>query len=274
MGKFEVDRLNKIILSQDNLTYHYKGDPHIKLGVLGMVDDNLAIQKCGTSSLQKNAVINSFIEMQRLTLSEEKSSVLHVGRKCKNQCPKLKVHQSDMKSSDTVRYLGDIISASGSLRPNIEDRRSKGWGKVSEIKGIISELPEIRRIEIGLKLREAKLHNGILYNSEAWSNVSEADMERLEQVSTAALRALVDGHSKCSKAFYYLEFGVPMIRHIVIVRRLMYHHHILTRQDSEIIQKVYNKQSECPTKGDWFNILQKDFLTIEEQMDEEAIRTI
>ena len=74
-----MDRLNKIILSQDNLTYHYKGDPHIKLGVLGMVDDNLAIQKCGTSSLQKNAVINSFIEMQRLTLSEEKSVFLHVG---------------------------------------------------------------------------------------------------------------------------------------------------------------------------------------------------
>ena len=147
-----MDRLNKIILPQDNLTYPYKGDPSIKIGVLGMVDDNLAIAKCGTSSLQKNAVINSFIEMQRLTLSQDKSVVLHVGKKCKNQCPILKVHQSDMKLSQTVRYLGDIISSSGSLRPCIEDRRSKGWGKVSELKGIISELPEIRRIEIGLKL--------------------------------------------------------------------------------------------------------------------------
>ena len=68
-----MDRLNKIILPQDNLTYNYKGDPNIKLGVLGMVDDNLAITKCGISSLQKNAVINSFIEMQQLTLSEQKS---------------------------------------------------------------------------------------------------------------------------------------------------------------------------------------------------------
>ena len=63
---------------------------------------------------------------------------------------------------------------------------------MSEVKGIISELSEIRRIEIGLKLREAKEPNGILYNSEGWSNVSDADMERLKQVATAVLRALVD----------------------------------------------------------------------------------
>ena len=121
-----MDRLNKIILPQDNLTYHYKGDPSVKIGVLGMVEDNLAIGKCGTSSLQKNSVINSFIEMQRLTLSQDKSVVLHVGRECKNQCPKLKVHQNDMKVSQTVRYLGNIILSSGSLCPCIEDRRSKG----------------------------------------------------------------------------------------------------------------------------------------------------
>ena len=59
-----MDRLNMIILPQDNLIYNYKGDPHIKLGVLGMVDDNLAIAKCEISSLLKNAVINSFLEMQ------------------------------------------------------------------------------------------------------------------------------------------------------------------------------------------------------------------
>jgi hypothetical protein len=210
--------------------------------------------------------------MQRLTLSEEKSVVLHVGKKCKKQCPKLKVPEKDMKSAQTVRYLGDIISASGAMRPCIEDRRSKGWGKVSELKGILSELPEIRRVEIGLKLREAKVHNGILFNSEAWSNVSDADMERLEQVSAAALRALVDGHAKCSKAFYYLEFGVPMVRHIVMVRRIMYLHHIVTRQDSEMIKKVYLKQKQCANKGDWINIVQKDFEFIGEQIDEEEMR--
>ena len=94
---------------------------------------------------------------------------LHIGRKskCKIPCPKLKVHENNMKSADSVRYLGDIISSSGAMRPCVDNRRNKGWGKLAEVTGILSELPKVRRIEIGLKLREAKLHNGMLFNSEA-----------------------------------------------------------------------------------------------------------
>ena len=59
-----------------------------------MVDDILAISECGTNSIVKNAVINSFIETQRLTLSKDKSQVVHIGKSynCKEVCPKLKVH--------------------------------------------------------------------------------------------------------------------------------------------------------------------------------------
>ena len=94
--------------------------------------------------------------------------------------------------------------------------RGKGWGKVADMTGILSEMPTDRRIEVGLKLREAKIHNGILYNSEAWSNYSDKDMDKHEQVDMAAIRALMDcGHSKCPKAFYFLEFGTLMVRHLV-----------------------------------------------------------
>ena len=45
-----------------------------------------------------------------------------------------------------------------------------------------------------------------LFNSEAWSNLLDKDIEKLEHVDMAAIRAVVDGgHSKCPKAFYFLE---------------------------------------------------------------------
>ena len=74
-----------------------------------MVDDNLAISKCGKSSVRKNTLINSFIETQRLTLSREKSVVLHIGSKvkCKMTCPTLKGHDYDMKEVKIQKYLGD-----------------------------------------------------------------------------------------------------------------------------------------------------------------------
>ena len=116
-----------------------------------------------------------------------------------------------------VDYPLYMISASGSLRPCV-DRRNKGWGKVAEVTGILAEMPNERQIEVGLKLRETKIHNGILYNSEAWSNLTEKDTERIEQVDMAALRAIIGGgHSKCPKAFYFLEFGTLMIRHLIMI---------------------------------------------------------
>ena len=174
-----------------------------------------------------------------------------------------------MRTAESVRYLGDVISSSGSLRPCLEDRRNKGWGKVAEMTGILAEMPNSRQIQVGLKLREAKIHNGILYNSEAWSNVTNKDMDSLGQVDMAALRAIMGGgHSKCPKAFYFLEFGTLMVKHIIMIRRLLYHYHIYTREDFETIKKVYLKQIESPSKGDWINLVQSDFSFIEVDFNE------
>ena len=103
-----MDKLNKTMLKEDKLKYHYKNDRNIPIGVLGMVDDTLDIAECGLQSIQKNSVLNSFIENQRLELSKEKSSVIHVGKpsKCKEKCPKLKVHENDMIDATSTKYLG------------------------------------------------------------------------------------------------------------------------------------------------------------------------
>ena len=113
-----------------------------------MVDDNLSISKCGIPSVQKNAVIISFIDTQRLTLSKDKSVVLHIGneKKCPNPCPKLKVHSHLMKTTKSQRYLGDIITSSGTVRESIQDRRNKGWGRVAEISGILGQLPDMQKV--------------------------------------------------------------------------------------------------------------------------------
>ena len=159
-----MDTLNKTILEQKDITYKYRRDPTIEIGVLGMVNDNHCISKCGITLVQKNAIINSFIETQRLTLSREISVVLHISNKvkCKVPCPTLKVHTHDMKSVKSQKYLGDIISSSGTLRETIEDRRNKGWGKLSEISGILSEMPDMRKVEVCLNLRMAQLVNGTI----------------------------------------------------------------------------------------------------------------
>ena len=56
-----------------------------------------------------------------------------------------------------------------------------------------------------------------------------------------------------------------------MIRRLMFHYHLVTRNDQELIKKVYLKQKESSIKGDWFRTLQDDFQFIGEEIDDEKI---
>ena len=53
----------------------------------------------------------------------------------------------------------------------------------------------------------------------------------------------------------------------------MFHHHILGLDENETLRKVYEKQKNEPTKEDWFQFLKKDFTFIEEDMNEEDIKS-
>ena len=112
-----MDSLNKKDMSNSELQYFYKGDKSIPIGVRGMVDDTLGISKCGNTSVQLNATINSFIEAQRQSLSKEKSVVIHVGNnnKCNTPCPELGNHESNMHEATNVKYLCNIVTSHGGV---------------------------------------------------------------------------------------------------------------------------------------------------------------
>ena len=110
--------------SKDSLLYKYRGDPRITIGVLGMVDDTLGVSECGVNAVEKNLLINSFVETHRLEMHEDKSCVIHVGnvKKCKQTCPTLKVHRQEMHETQSSKYLGNVLTSAGGVRATIEDR--------------------------------------------------------------------------------------------------------------------------------------------------------
>jgi hypothetical protein len=106
------------------------------------------------------------------------------------------------------------------IRSTIEDKKNKGYGMVAEILAIINEIPLGQyKMEIGLKLRQAMLLNGLLFNSEAWHDINDVEIKLLESVDEHLLRSLVGGHAKTPLEFLYLEAGAIPIRFILSCRR-------------------------------------------------------
>merc|ERR1712105_523286 len=118
-----MDKLGKMVYNKPELLYYYKGV--VATPPLQMVDDILGIQKCSNQSVRLNNVINTFIELEKLTLSQKKCNNVHVGKKVEN-CPEFKVHSNKMANSNQETYLGDKIDKSGLVKPIIQARIAKG----------------------------------------------------------------------------------------------------------------------------------------------------
>ena len=156
------------------------------------------------------------------------------------------------------KYLGDVIDQSGTIQSTIDKRKTKGDGIVAEILSIVNEIPlGEHKIEIALRLREAMLINGMLFNSEAWHGVTNAHIVKLESVDESLLKGLLKAHSKTPQEFLHLETGTIPLRWIMTQRRINYMKHIVSRNDDELIKKVFLAQKETPTQGDFVKLIEK-----------------
>ena len=264
-----MDKLGKLVYSKPELLYYYKG--LVGTPPLQMVDDILGIQKCSSKSLQLNSTINTFINLEKLTLSKKKCHNVHIGTD-NGHCPALTIHGSKMQNTNQETYLGDLIDKSGSGRPNIEKRKSRGYGITTNVLAIVDEVPLAHwKVQAGLSLRQAMLLNGMLFNSEAWHGVSEKDIILLEKVDEALLRGILSAHSKIPLEALFLESKSIPIRYIVASRRIMYLHTILQKDENEMVRKVYEAQKVQPSSGDFIQLVKEDCAKIGLDMTDKEI---
>ena len=93
---------------------------------------------------------------------------MHIGLN-KENCPNLKVHKTQMLTTDQLKYLGDTISSSGYNHVNIKERCKIGHSAISQIKSMLSDANFGQfTIQTGLLFRDSTLLSKVLLNSELW----------------------------------------------------------------------------------------------------------
>ena len=83
---------------------------------------------------------------------------------------------------------------------------------------------------------------------------------------------MLNAHSKTAIESLYLETGTIPLRFLVKSRRINYLHHILTRNNDELIQKVYKDQCRKPIKDDWAIQVKDDLESVEISLSDEKIK--
>ena len=189
-----MDKLAKMFYNDKSLLYKYKGE--VEVPILGMVDDVLNVAKCSNQVVTTTATINSFMELNKLKLAHKKCAKIHIGKK-DSECPVTRVHEEVMNKTKSEKYLGDIISESGTLEETIKLRKLKGYSYISNIRALLSDMPfGHSRVQVGLMLRDAMFVNGVLTNCEAWHSISKKNIEELEVMDRSLIRYILGAHAK------------------------------------------------------------------------------
>ena len=252
----QTDDIGRKSLESGEHLYLYKGT--VGIPTLAMVDDLAKVSECGVESVKDNAYINAKIEQDKQSFNGTKCHHMHVG-KPSPLCPVLKAHSTEMDIVSQEKYVGDIVSFDGKHTKNIAARRSKGIGMTNEIMAILNSMfLGSHYFKVALMLRQAMLVQVLLTNSETWLRLSKENMKKLEGVDLLLLRKLLRTPISTPKAGLYLETGCVPLCYIIKARRIMFLHHILTRDDNALISRVFWAQVHKPAKGDWCKVVRED----------------
>ena len=161
------------------------------------------------------------------------------------------------------------------LSPSTLTFRLRMISSMSEILGLVKEAPlGYRRITAGLLFRKSLLINTMLFNSEAWHDITDSQIEAFEKIDEALIRGLLSGHSKLPLPAIYLETGQVPIRYIIATRRILYLQTILHREPDELIRRVYNAQKDDPSDGDFCQLVDQDLRLIDCQLSNDQIASM
>ena len=139
------------------------------------------------------------------------------------------------------------------------NQKSQATGIITQISSMLSSISlDSYHFDTALVLRNPLFLNSILRDSEVWHNVQPKHTQALEKSDLMLLRKIVNGHSKTALEAFYLEFAVYPIKFQMVIRRLMFLWHVLHRDTSELIRKIYEMQKLKSCKGDWVLAVEED----------------
>ena len=234
---------------------------------------------------------------KKLQFGTEKCRKMHVGKlKAEYKCKKLLIDkwteqvrfnidknefelidsfegEECMEEKEEEKYLGVLLSHDGRNMKNVKAKVARGTGIVKRIITILDTIPLGKHyFEVGMLLRDSLLLSSILYNAEAWYNLTNAELNLIETVDLMFLRKLMKAPKTTPKEMFFLELGCVPIRQIITEKRISFLHYILNQDSKSYIYNFFQSQLVSRTKRDWITTVMNYLEKLEIHFSFEEIR--
>ena len=163
----------------------------VEVNSLAFVDDMMDVsrQVDDTSDAHQNAI--GFSHKKKMNYSSTKCNTMKVNAKKKDPTPSLEIKGEKLKNVPSVTYLGDPFNSQGDNKDLVKDRIARGTSVMISIEALMMELQlGAQTINVHLLLYEALFLSAILFNAQAWDNMSKQDTNNLITLQLKVLKKM------------------------------------------------------------------------------------
>ena len=111
----------------------------------------------------------------------------------------------------------------------------------------------------------------MLFNSEAWYNLTEAELNLLESGDLELLRGILKTPKSTPKEMLFLELGIVPFREIIRQRRLGFLSYILKENKESMIHKFFESQRRNRTSKYWVTTVLSDMEILNMELNFEDV---
>ena len=227
---------------------------NIKISSLVFMDDIIDVSKCFYDACNSHENAISFADQKKLEYNIPKCKTTVVSTKKKLEPPTLYIKGENIKKVSSFEYLGDHFNDKGTNCDLILTRCKEGTATIISTMSTVLELDLGKYTIPALTLAYKQIFiPSFLFNSQAWSKLTNKDVEELSKIQKNFLRRILNVPSSTPLSVMYLELGVLPIKYEIIKNRLKYLHHILTLSDVDPLKKMYNNMKTNEGEENWAN---------------------
>ena len=266
----EIEKINEV-----NVKAVTMYSPRVEIEALTYVDDmtNAGSKECSEMALRN---VKALEEEKKTTVNLLKSKYIIVNKKVVNESDELTtrlLNGAPLERTDRHNFLGTWIDKSGKCELNIKKRKEKCEMVLTKVLQMASQ-NKVGNLSttIKIELYTVIIIPILLYNMEAWGNMTEGNLKSLEQIQASFLKRLL----KLPKTTPYLgmlyEIGVWRIVDVLLYKKMMLLHNIIHSDDKRIIKRIIIDQDNYSYPGCWLEVARKEARSRQITTDLDAIK--
>ena len=205
------------------------------------------------SANDANKRMVAMVESKLLSLNIDKSIYLVIGEKKarKKLLEELKkdpiiLDDHPMKVANSAKYLGDKLSEnlSDSVSETVKMRVGLASSAIYEIRAVVDDrrAEAVASLPTAFMIWEMAVIPMLLNNADVWLGMKKKTMKELDKLQLKFLRLILAVGTGCPIPMLYAETGTMLMSNRVLLRKLLFLHHVATLPLSTLARQVYERE--------------------------------